>query len=131
MLGLLRTRPATLGEFPASDEDWYADLRPFGPYVVEAVQAELRAERLPADVFGTLDPQDVRLAITADRRTRGFVSQMAFEVRYVVGHRGGLEHCDPDDLNHWLRRTLRNVGQYEHPIDLVAQRLAAGGRGAR
>jgi hypothetical protein len=53
------------------------------------------------------------------------MSEMAFELRYLIAGTGGLRRCDPDVLNHGLRRTLRNRGEYVRPIELVAQRLAA------
>src|SRR6266702_3838619 len=79
MLDLLNVGATTLSELPPSDADWYlnlvwierqkclllthagtlfsvfrvgvhvADLRPLGNYLVEAIEAELRAEGLPAD----------------------------------------------------------------------------------
>ena len=74
MLGLLGVRSTTLSELPPSDDDWYlnlvwierqkclllthagtlfsvfragihdADLRPLGDYLLDAIEAELRAE---------------------------------------------------------------------------------------
>jgi hypothetical protein len=107
MLDLLGTRAVTLTEQPPADEDWYAnllwldrqkclllthagtlfsvfvprvrkaDLRPIGPYVVKAVEAELRSESLPPDTLGQLKPDAVRLAKTASRSTLGFMNELA------------------------------------------------------
>src|SRR5438128_5901460 len=99
MLGLLGVRSTTLSELPPSDDDWYlnlvwierqkclllthagtlfslfrggihvADLRPLGDYLVDAIEAELRAEGLPADTFSQPERHDPRLANTASRST--------------------------------------------------------------
>jgi hypothetical protein len=155
MLDLLGGRALRLTDLPPADDDWYlnllwldrrkclllthaetlfsvfragvraADLRPLGPYVVRAVEAELRSERLPPATFDQLDPDAVRLAKTASRSTLGFMNEMAVHLRYQIAGAGGLSHCDINTLNHHLRRTLHNRGQYVYPIELVAQRLAA------
>jgi hypothetical protein len=49
----------------------------------------------------------------------------AFELRYLIADAGGLARCDIDVLNHRLRRTLRNRGEYVRPIELVARRLTS------
>jgi hypothetical protein len=154
LLDLLGGRAVTLTELPPADDDWYAnllwldrqkclllshagtlfsvflagvrkaDLQPIGPYVVKAVEAELRSESLPPDTLGELDPDAFRLAKTASRSTLGFMNEMAVHLRYQVADAGGLSHCDISTLNHHLRRTLHNRGGYTYPIELVAQRLA-------
>jgi hypothetical protein len=155
MLDLLGGRSITLSELSPTDEDWYlnllwidrqkcillthtgtlfsvfrpgirsADLRPLGTYLVDAIGTELRAEHLPTDTFSQLQADGVRLAKTASRSTLGFMNEMAFELRYVIADKGGLRRSDIDVLNHGLRRTLRNRGEYVRPIELVAQRLEA------
>ena len=155
MLDLLGGRKLTLSELPPTDDDWYlnlvwierqkclllthagtlfsvfrggihvADLRPLGDYLVDAIEAELRAEGLPADTFSQLERHDLRLAKTASRSTLGFMNEMAFELRYLIADAGGLGRCDIDALNHGLRRTLRNRGEYVRPIELVARRLTS------
>lgn len=155
VLDLLGGRAVTLTDLPSADEDWYAnllwldrqkclllthagtlfsiflarvrtgDLRPIGPYVVKAVEAELRSESLPPNILGELDPDAVRLAKTASRSTLGFMNEMAVHLRYQVADAGGLSHRDISALNHHLRRTLHNRGGYVYPIELAAQRLAA------
>lgn len=150
MLDLLGGRSVTLSELPPTDDDWYlnllwidrqkclllthagtlfsvfragvrsADLRPIGKYLVEAIETELHAEHLPADAFAEFQPDSVRLAKTASRSTLGFMNEMAFELRCVIADAGGLRRCDTDVLNHGLRRTLRNRGEYVRPIELVA-----------
>ena len=155
MLDLLGGRSVDLNEVPPADDDWYlnllwierqkclllthtgtlfsvfragvrsADLRPLGTYLVDAIETELRAEDLPTDTFSELQPDSVRLAKTASRSTLGFMTEMAFELRYVIADRGGLGRCDIDVLNHGLHRTLWNRGEYVRPIELLAQRVAA------
>jgi hypothetical protein len=51
------------------------------------------------------------------------MNEMAFELRYFIADAGGLGRCDIDVLNHGLRRTLRNRGEYVRPIELAARRL--------
>lgn len=145
----------TLSRLPPTDDDWYlnllwidrqtcillthagtlfsvfragvrsAYLRPIGNYLVAAIATEFHAESLPADTFSELQPDGVRLAKTASRSTLGFMNEMAFELRYLIADAGGLARCEIDVLNHGLRRTLRNRGEYVRPIELVAERLAA------
>jgi len=156
MLDLLGGRKLTLSELPPSDDDWYlnlvwierqkclllthtgtlftvfrvgvhaADLRPLGDYLVDAIEAELRAEGLPADTFSELD-RDVRLAKTANRSTIGFMTEMAFELGWIITDKGGLRRADINHLNHALRRMLWNRGDYVRSIELVTQRLDARG----
>ncbi len=155
MLDLLGGRSITLSKPPPNEDDWYlnllwiarqkcillthagtlfsvfragvrsADLRPLGDYLVEAIEIELRAEHLPTDTFSQLQPDSVRLAKTASRSTLGFMNEMAFELRYLIAGAGGLGGCEIDPLNHRLRRTLRNRGEYVRPIELVARRLTS------
>jgi hypothetical protein len=152
MLGLLGVRSTTLSELPPSDDDWYlnlvwidrqkclllthagtlfsvfrigvhvADLRPPGNYLVEAIEAELRAEGLPADTLSALEPDSVQLAKTASRSTLGFMTEMAFELGSIIADKRGRRRSDINDLNHALRRMLWNRGDYVRPIELVHQR---------
>jgi len=154
-LALLDRAAVVLAEPPPHDDDWYlnllwvdrqkclllthagtlfsvfvagvrkAELRPIGRYVVRRVEAELRSEDLPSDVLGALDPDAVSLAKTASRSVLGFMNDIAMHCRYQVADAGGLDRCEISALNHRLRRTLHNRGGYVHPIELVAQRLAA------
>jgi hypothetical protein len=158
MLDLLGGRAVILSELPPTDDDWYlnlvwierqkcllltytgtlfsvfragvrvADLRPLGTYLVEAIQTELRAEGLPAGTFSELEPDSVRLAKTASRSILGFMTEMAFELGWIITDRGGLRLSgDINALNHALRRMLWNRGDYFRPIELVHQRLNARG----
>ncbi len=154
MLDLLGGGSGSVGEFPATDDDWYLDLiwfdrrkclllvhagtlfpvfradvrspqlRPPGAYLVPAVQAELAAERLPPDIFGPLRSDDVRIARTASRSMLGFMNQMTVEIRYRVMRSNDVRNCDIDALNRQLRRTLRNRNGYVRPIDLVTKHCA-------
>ena len=155
MLDLLGGRELTLSDRPPSDEDWYlnlvwierqkclllthrgtlfsvfrtgvhvADLRPLGAYLIEAIRTELRAEGLPESTFPNLNPDDLRLAKTASRSTLGFMTEMAFELGWIIEDKRGLRRSDINDLNHALRRMLWNRGDYVRPIELVHQRLDA------
>lgn len=149
-------REVVLTEQPPSGDDWYAnllwidrrkcllfvhadtlfpvfrtevragDLRPLGPFVVRAVEDELRAEGFPLDVLGRLDAKDIHVARTAGRSVLGSMNEMAFHLRYQIDHDGGLDACDTRSLNHRQRRTLHNRGGvYSEPLDLVAERLAS------
>jgi hypothetical protein len=96
-----------------------------GDYIVEAIETELRAERLPADTFARLGPDHVRIAKTASRSTLGYMKEMAFELEWNIANDGGLDRIDIDELNHALRRQLRSHGRdYARPIELVNEHLA-------
>lgn len=102
-----------------------ADLVPVGHYIVNAVTAEFRAEGLPTDALGRLDPDGIRLGRTASRSVLGFMNDIAAHCRYQVAHEGGLDQTDIGALNHGLRRTLHNQRGYAYPIERVAERLDA------
>jgi hypothetical protein len=154
LLALLGGRTVASSEPPASDDDWYAnllwvdrrkclllahagtvfpvfvaairkeELRPLGDYLVKRLEPELRAEGLPPQSLGRLDPDDLQLAKTASRSMLGFMNEMAVHCDYAVADAGGLSRCDIGALNHRLRRTLHNRGgDYATPLELVAQRL--------
>jgi len=155
ILDLLGGRSVTLNELPPTEEDWYLnlvwierqkclllthagtlfsvfragvrspDLRPLGNYLVGVVETELRAENLPTDTFTDLKADSLRLAKTASRSTLGFMTEMAFELGWIIADMGGLRRCDVNVLNHGLRRMLWNRGDYVRPIELVNQRLDA------
>ena len=155
MLDLLGGGAVTLVDLAPSDDDWYvnllwverrkclllthsgtlfsvfradirsADLRPFGAYLVDLIEAELRVERFPIDTFSAVAPDCVLLAKTASRRTLGFMTEMAAELGYAIPAAGGLSACDVGALNQRLRRTLHNRGGYVTPIELVEAKLAA------
>src|SRR5712691_8569687 len=156
MLDLLGGRTVMLSELAPSDDDWYLNsfgssgrsvsysptptrcsrfsgwaytwrISALGDYLVDAIEAELRAEGLPADTLSELDRNDVRLAKTANRSTLGFMTEMAFELGSIITDKGGLRRADINHLNHALRRMLWNRGDYVRPIELVTQRLDARG----
>ena len=153
MLDLLGGRSVTLTDLAPTDDDWYlnlvwierqkclllthtgtlfsifrvgvhvADLRPLGEYLVNAINTELRAEGLPHDTFSGLDPDSVQLTKTASRSTLGFMTEMAFELGWIITHKRGLRRSDSNELNHALRRMLWNRGEYVRPLELVQQHL--------
>jgi hypothetical protein len=157
MLDLLGGRNLTLSEPAPSDDDWYlnllwierqkclllahsdtlfsvfragvrvADLRPLGGYLIDAIVTELATEGFTAEALSHFDRNDVRIAKTASRRTLGYMNEMASELELHIAHDGGLDRADINELNHALRRMLRNRGgsDYARPIELVNQRLAA------
>jgi hypothetical protein len=49
------------------------------------------------------------------------MNDIQFHCRYEIAAAGGLDHCDIHALNHDLRRTLHNRGDYITPIELVAR----------
>lgn len=156
MLDLLGGRSVVLVDVAPSDDDWYlnllwlerrkclllthsgtlfsvfradvrvADLRRLGGYLVDAIESELRSEKLPIDTFSALAPEAMLLARTASRRTLGFMNEMAAELEHATPNAGGLSGFDIGALNRRLRRTLHNRGGYITPIELVGAKLATG-----
>jgi hypothetical protein len=102
-----------------------ADLRPLGSYLVDAIQTELRAENLPTDTFADLRADNIQIAKTASRSTLGFMTEMAFELGWIITDTGGLRRSNINVLNHELRRMLWNRGDYVRPIELVNEHLKA------
>ncbi|ETA90093.1 MULTISPECIES: DUF6933 domain-containing protein [Mycobacterium avium complex (MAC)] len=96
-----------------------AGLRPIGPPVVAAIQAALQAEHLPVDTLGELDPCQVAVAKTADRRILGTLNDLAFTTEHLIATTGGLARCDVNALHHGLHRTINSITGYIPPIDLV------------
>ena len=160
VLDLLGTRPSALVDGEPSDNDWYANLLwvdrrkclllahagtlfsvfapdvrkanllPIGPVVVGLIQRELRAEDLPLDCLGQLDPKSVRLAKTASRRVQGYLNEIARYCEYAIAASGGLQRSDIATLNRELRRELhlsRQQPGYFVPIDLVIEAIKPTG----
>lgn len=50
----------------------------------------------------------------------GFLNQAALECRNLTSD---LEPANVDEINHWLRRALRNRNGYRQPRELVIERL--------
>jgi Domain of unknown function (DUF6933) len=154
LLDLLGKRSVRLVEALPSDDDWYAnllwldqrkcllathagtlfsvfladiraaDLRPFESRIAETLAASLLDERLPTDVLGRLEPDEVQLAKTASKHVLGVMNQMAFEIGWAVDQAGGLWNVDIGDLNRHLHRSLHTKdGQYRAPLELVDERL--------
>lgn len=149
-------RRISLSDLPVSDEDWYldvfwiarqkclllthsgtlfsifrapirvSDVDPLGEYLEQIIDAEVRREGLPPTSFTDAHDESWRFARTADRRTLGHMTQMTFELKDFIAHDGGLANSDLDDLNHWLRHSLRgNDNGYAYPIELLERRNAA------
>ena len=53
------------------------------------------------------------------------MTEMAFELGWIISDDGGLRRNDINELNHALRRMLWNRGDYVRPIELVKQHLNA------
>jgi hypothetical protein len=51
------------------------------------------------------------------------MTEMAFELQWIIADIGGLRRSDINVLNHNLRRMLWNRGDYIRPIELVNKRL--------
>ena len=102
-----------------------ADLAPLAPFVVGAIKAELRSERLPTDTFGDLDASGVQIARTASRTVLGYMNEVARSCEYWIAEAGGLRWCDIAQINRDLRRELhlsRQPPGHFVPIDLVRSR---------
>src|SRR5713101_69241 len=140
MLDLLGGRSVTLSELSPADDDWYLNLvwierqkclllthagTLFSVFRVGVRVADLHAEGLPTHTFSELELDSVQLAKTASRSTLGFMTEMAFELEWIITDKGGLRRSDINALNHALRRMLWNRGDYIRPIELVNQRLNA------
>lgn len=155
LLDLLGRRELVLVDEPPGDDDWYAnllwldrrrcvllthagtlfpvffadvrkrDLQPPGPLLTARIEAALADERLPTDVLGPLEADNVRIARTASRSILGFMNDSAIACRYSIERAGGLQHTDLDDLNRFLRRQLHNRDGYRQPLDLVLDRLVS------
>ena len=74
---LLLTHAGTLFTLLASDVR-VRELWALHGVVVGLVERELAAENLPADTFGRLNHEDLRIAATADRSVLGCMNDMAF-----------------------------------------------------
>lgn len=97
-----------------------ADLRPLGPVLVSRIRAALRAECLPPDTLGELDPDEVVLAKTADRRVLGAMNDHLVLVEHVLGGRGLAAGWEVDAVHHALHRTINSVTGYVPPIEAVS-----------
>jgi hypothetical protein len=86
-----------------------AGLRPIGPPIVSAIQAALQVEGLPVDTLGDLDPQQVAVAKTADRRILGTINDLAFTTEHVIATAGGLHPTDRPGHHQPSRSAVRTV----------------------
>ena len=55
------------------------------------------------------------------------MTEIAFELGWIITDKGGIRHSDINALNHALRRILWNRGDYIRPIELVSQHLNTRG----
>lgn len=100
-----------------------AALRSIGSFTTRLIEHELDSEGLPLDIFGRLDPADVRIAKTADRSVLGCMNDMGQQCRFAVEDAGGLGRCDVGAINRRLRRTILGPLGSTYPIELVLQRV--------
>jgi hypothetical protein len=117
---VLLTHAASLFSIFAADVRVVA-LRPLGGFVVPAIEAELRAEGLPLDTFGELDPSHVDIAKTASRSVLGCMNDLASHCEWEVYDAGGIDDLDVTRLNHRLRRTILGPLGSTYPIEAVGE----------
>ena len=138
----------------ADDEDWYANLvwrdrrkwvllvhagtlfpidvpdvrasalRPVGPFVTRHIGEALASERLPADLFGPLDADDVQVTRTASKSILASMNDMVSQARHWVRYSGHLRPSDAAALNMELRGTPYSARGYLMPRELAAQRAS-------
>jgi hypothetical protein len=53
------------------------------------------------------------------------MTEMAFELGWIINDKRGQRCIDTGELSHALRRMLANRGEYVRRIELVGQRLNA------
>src|SRR6266852_3971883 len=104
MLDLLGDRSLTLSELSPTDDDWYLNL----VWIERQKCLLITHTGTLFSVFraGVRAPDTLRLAKTASRSTLGFMTEMAFELGWIITDSGGLRHSDINALNHALRRML-------------------------
>lgn len=98
-----------------------SDLTPMSDFIARHVRLALLEEGLPPETFGVLDHLD--LARTADRRILGCMNDQALHCEYVVFGHGGLDRCDPSDLNRSLRRSIHSLTGVKYPVELVEEHV--------
>ncbi|MGI8902421.1 MAG: DUF6933 domain-containing protein [Solirubrobacteraceae bacterium] len=95
-------------------------LRPFGPFLVARIAAELDAEGLPGNALGELDGDRVTITGTAGGRSVvGCMTDLALTCRLAVEHAGGLAWLDLDALHHVLHRHIYAARDYVPAVDLI------------
>ena len=153
-LVLLGSERAALTTALAGDDDWYlnvvwvdgrkcllilhagtlfsvlvpdvkaAEVRPIERCVVRVINDAVRAEGLPENCFGPLDPDQVQIGKTASRHVLGVMNELALEAKLEIAIAGGLGRCDISELNRGLRRRLHGrCGEYVSAMESVAERL--------
>lgn len=99
-----------------------ADIVPLGHFLAAAIETELSAENLPAEVLGSLDASDAVIAKTASRSVLGTMNEIALHISYAVAHRGGISAISAGEINHQLQRTLHQHGKgYATALDLIGE----------
>jgi hypothetical protein len=96
-----------------------------GTYVATRVVDALTSEGLTGTALGPTDPAGLHIAKTASRSVLGHMTEMAFDVQYLIDSGGGLRVADINDVNRQLRRHLRGRGgDYVVPLELATKRSA-------
>lgn len=124
---LLLTHAGTLFTVFEADVS-VAALRDTRQLVATALERELASEGLPADLFGQLRREELRLAPTADRSVLGCMNDMAYVCEQEIAEAGGLRGTDLAALNRVLRQNINSARGYRPPIELAAARRQAQGR---
>jgi hypothetical protein len=102
-----------------------SDLRPIGPFAIQAITAELQRQGLPPDTLGKLDPDHVELAKTVDRSVVGCMTDMAFLIERNVAAADGLENLDVIDLHRRLNKNIYGARDYLSPLELIDRRTSS------
>ncbi|MGH3265934.1 MAG: DUF6933 domain-containing protein [Trebonia sp.] len=94
-------------------------LRPFGPFLVPRIIAQLKAEGLSERALGELDSDHVAIAkTTGGRSVLGCMNDLALTCRLAVEDAGGLGCLNLDRLHHVLQRHIYTTRDYVPAIDL-------------
>lgn len=98
-----------------------ADLSPIGPFFLQHLVSELANEGLPSDIFGPVDPTQIKLGKTRNRSVLGSMNDFALHCWHWAATAGGLDSLDVAGLNHQLRRTPMGALKYAYPLDKVKE----------
>jgi len=116
---LLVTHAATLFSVFCPDVR-AAQLRPFGPFLVARIIAQLQAESLSEHALGELDPAAVTIAVTTGGRSvLGCMNDLALTCRLASEDAVGLGLLDLAELHYVLQRHIYAARGYVPAIDLI------------